>query len=174
MKRIYLVFALSLALVACAGSGAVLVPSSAPALQGITGVDALMGVPCASANYFRIAPHICKVQGVLTSTSIGALLDTTCRTLDLTAAYGIPTSASMIGLWFPSALAATTLFIDVFKENTCTTLVDQLAIPLTTSVSFYRVQVPIFNGQLYIDSAANYVASCGGAGCTIKPFLYYD
>ena len=175
MKTTQYLFSLmvSLVLVACAGTGALLLPGSTPALQGITGIDALMGAPCASANYFRVAPHICKVQGNLTATSLGPTLDNTCRALDFNAAYSLPTSATFLGFYEQGCCAATLIHIETYKEVGCTTLVDTLTFPLSTGFQNTHFQVPIFGGQWYYKSLANYVATCG-ANCLIKPTHYYD
>ena len=53
----------------------------APALQGLTGIDALMGVPCIT-NWIRVAPHQCFAT--VFPSPVALVTDGVCRALDLT------------------------------------------------------------------------------------------
>lgn len=157
MKKIVAIGVLSLILAACAGTASLLTPASAPALQGITGIDALMGAPC-NTNWSRIAPHVCG----RTVAGTGTLLvnDNTCRSLDLNAAYGVSTNSQFAIIESWNALTVLPRF---YSDNTCT----NIFVTGTTS-SYTYIPVRLINGVLW------YKNGSGGVAPNINPMVYYD
>ena len=172
IKKYLVVFAMLAGVVACGvGSGSlvqqVLTPTKAEALQGITGVDALMGVPCI-ASWVRSAPHICTVATSLTVTTLAydvAYPATTCRSVSLFTAYGIPTSSNLVTMYIQSANFQNVIYLD----SSCT-LPYAISNDLFSGGGEYIITLPIVSGVLY------YKSSNGGSGggSRVLPLQYYD
>jgi hypothetical protein len=176
VTKLWAALVLSLVLVACAGTGALLLPGSVPALQGVTGVDALMGAPCAT-NFYRVASHICNVNATLTNADLKNLLDTTCRSFDVNVAYGIPTSATILRFRWTgtSDFTPAVSLLPIYQDAACTNQVDAVSMGKTSVNQGQHEQVPISTGKLYLKSSLNIVASCiAGVTCLFVPVGYYD
>lgn len=160
MRNKLLIGVLSLILVACTGSGGLLRPSPAPALQGITGVDALMGATCPT-NWSRIAPHICgrTVRGADTN----LVIDNTCRSLDLNAAYGVSTASQYALI---QATHGNTNFTNFYSDNACANIF-ATQFTATAAQNSGQVAVRLINGVLWYRSVP-------GITAFVNPILFYD
>lgn len=158
MKRLSFVL-LTAFIIGCSGSGVgIIEPVKSQALQGITGVDALMGVACI-ANYQRVAPHICQ-RTILPSAS-NFTHDDTCRSFSVTTAYSIPTSSNLVILHV-IRLTGTGL-INIYTDSGCTNNTDRMF----TVAQADRLMVPITGGVFYYTAAA-------GSTSSFYPVQYYD
>ena len=125
----------------------------APALQGLTGIDALMGVPCIT-NWIRVAPHQCFAT--VFPSPVALVTDGVCRALDLTISHGIPTT-SKLGVF--SAINTGSL-ARIYTNSGCTG--NQLNIFNTETQYVF----PMTAGQLY------YLATAGAVN--VYPVVYFD
>ena len=163
MKKIAAMLCSLLLLASMLGAGAfVLAPSSSPALQGITGIDALMGAAC-NANYSRVAPHLCARTARGSDTLTAA--DTICHALDLNAAYGVSTASQWAII---DAFSGTSGALRFYSDNTCTNLFVQ-ATPVGAVGTYGSPPARLINGILY------YASPLGGGGTSrINVLAYYD
>ena len=142
--------------------GALVAPSVAPALQGITGIDALMGAAC-NANYSRVAPHVCARTARGSDTLTAA--DTICHALDLNVAYGVSTASQWAII---DAFSGTSGALRFYSDNACTNLFVQ-ATPVGAVGTYGSPPARLINGILY------YASPLGGGGTSrINVLAYYD
>lgn len=141
--------AVCLLVLGCAGVAVVSVPSPAPALQGITGIDALMGASCAT-NWRRSAPHVCTASPIQAAASIVG--DNTCRALSLSASFGVSTASQVGVIVYGHSTAAAFNSMSVYNDSACTSLATSWGV--TSAMFGYQYTVPFVNGTLYYKGIA--------------------
>lgn len=154
---------LSIVLLFCVAGigGALVAPVTAPALQGITGIDALMGATC-PANWRRVAPHICAATVEFTQTTLtGIGAGGPCVALNMNVAYGIPTSSQAIVLKSNVISSTNTGF---YGDAACA---GRFHIVPTTGAEA-QFMVPAINGVIYWKNC------CDALSVRIIPVMFYD
>jgi len=157
MQRFFLSILLVLAIFAC---GPLPQEQEAESAVGITAPDGF-SISCVS-QFTRSVPHFCKKNS---TSSVSVTLDNTCRAIDHSATWGVPTTAKYVQGSFLSILVSNTLVTErriqfvVYNESTCTTIHDTVDVgvrefvalaPTVIHRSYSSLIVPLSNnGNLY-------------------------